>query len=291
MVLWILPLLFSVAATVDLNLNKQINNERTTKEVMTPSSASQEKQLTSDEDSTLPSDESFEGAPEFTFPVWDMERRICILAKFFATFTIVYPSQGGELSVSVNLPDNARSKGKCGSAKENPVLELSWSGFRLSMIFIRIPSKDKNVPDNWIVSSIELVYNTTMSLFDGAINEGKKTARSEDNLTQFETAVGKSYFCPSPEVIPLYDTKQEKVATARLQDVRIQPFGVIKGVFSQVQRCSQVRIGGMPEPFAQDETVPIAVGSTLTVLAIIVILGYALHRSMAIQRVDYSTME
>ncbi|XP_023216311.1 lysosome-associated membrane glycoprotein 5-like [Centruroides sculpturatus] len=291
MVLWILPLLFSVAVTLDLSLDKQIN-EKATMEAITPSAASQEKQLTS-EDSTSSSNEPFdkEVAPAFTFHAWDLDGKICILAKFLATFTIVYPSQGGDLSVSVNLPDTARTKGTCESQTDNPVLELSWSDFRLSMIFTRVPSKDKKVPDNWIISSIELFYNTTIPLFDEAINAGSKTARSEDNLTQFETSIGKSYFCPSPEVIPLYDTKKDKVATARLQDVRIQPFGISKGGFSQVQRCSQVRIGGMPEPFAQDETVPIAVGSTLTVLAIIVILGYALHRSMAVQRVDYSTME
>lgn len=58
-----------------------------------------------------------------------------------------------------------------------------------------------------------------------------------------------------------------------------------------VQRCSLVRIGGIPEPFAQDQTVPIAVGSTVAVVSVMVVLGYALWRNLSTRKTEYDTME
>lgn len=52
-----------------------------------------------------------------------------------------------------------------------------------------------------------------------------------------------------------------------------------------------VRIGGIPEPFAQDQTVPIAVGSTVAVVSVMVVLGYALWRNLAKRKTEYDTME
>ncbi|XP_013780891.1 lysosome-associated membrane glycoprotein 5-like [Limulus polyphemus] len=230
-------------------------------------------------------------APEFAFPVWDSDGNLCLLGKFSATFAITYTSQGGDQTISVKLPEQPTTKGRCGTSDQDPVLELSWPGFRFSMIFTKtLPTEKDGIP-SWSVISLELLYNTAGPLFPGATNGGKKTARSADNTTLFETPFGKSYFCPSPEVIPLYDSKRNKVTIVRLHDVQLQPYDVKNGVFSAVQRCSQVKIGGMVEPFSQDETVPIAVGSTLAVMAILVVLGYAIYRSVMVRRVDYTTME
>lgn len=49
-------------------------------------------------------------------------------------------------------------------------------------------------------------------------------------------------------------------------------------------------MAGVQDPFPQDETVPIAVGSTLAVAAVAVVVGYALYRSVFVRRVDYNTM-
>ncbi|XP_035215812.1 lysosome-associated membrane glycoprotein 5-like [Stegodyphus dumicola] len=227
-------------------------------------------------------------APDFTFAVWDPSGKICILAKFSASFTITYPSQGGEQTVSVNLPEDAQAKGRCGAEDQEPILELFWPGFRLVMTFTLVNPKDKQ--DTWELLSMELVYNTASPIFDGASNAGKTTSRSlEDGL--FRTQYGKSYFCPSPDVIPMYNSKKEKVVLARMKDAHLQVYDVHKGQFSQFQRCSLVRIGGVPEPFAQDQTVPIAVGSTLAVVSVLVVIGYALWRNMAVRKTEYDTME
>ncbi|CAL1281732.1 unnamed protein product [Larinioides sclopetarius] len=227
-------------------------------------------------------------APDFTYAVWDGDGKICILAKFSTSFKITYPSIGGEEHISVNVPEDAKVKGRCGNFDREPLLELSWSGFRLFMVFTIANPKENQ--DTWELLSMELLYDTKNPLFDGATNVGKKTVRTlEDGL--FKTQYGKSYFCPSPDVIPMYGSDKEKVVLARMKDVHLQVYDVQMGKFSPFQRCSLVRIGGLPEPFAQDETVPIAVGSTLAVMAVLVVIGYALWRNLSARKTDYDYME
>ncbi|UYV74783.1 LAMP5 [Cordylochernes scorpioides] len=144
-----------------------------------------------------------------------------------------------------------------------------------------------------------MVKNDEYTLLDDD-PASRKTARSAEGLRLMNTPFRKSYFCPSPSALPLYDSRKDKVVMARLQDVYIQAHVVEKGRFAPlemsnngvcvaVHRCSQVRIGGLPEPFSQNETV--AVGSILAVLSVTVILAYALYRNMTARRMDYDTME
>ncbi|XP_042909596.1 lysosome-associated membrane glycoprotein 5 isoform X1 [Parasteatoda tepidariorum] len=227
-------------------------------------------------------------APDFTFAVWDGNGKICILAKFAASFKITYPSIAGEQHISVNMPEDAKVKGRCGTFDREPILELAWPGFRLVMSFTVVNPKENQ--NTWELLSMELLYDTASPLFDGATNVGKKTVRTlEDGL--FATPYGKSYFCPSPDVIPMYDSRKERVVLTRMKDVHLQMYDVQMGKFSQFQRCSLVRIGGLPEPFGLDETVPIAVGSTLAVMSVLVVLGYALWRNVATRKTDYDTVE
>ncbi|GFS63136.1 lysosome-associated membrane glycoprotein 5 [Trichonephila inaurata madagascariensis] len=168
-------------------------------------------------------------APDFTFAVWDSNGKICILAKFSASFKITYPSLGGEEHISVNVPEDAKVKGRCGTFDREPLLELSWTGFRLFMAFTVVNPKEKQ--DTWELLSMELLYDTTNPLFDGATNVGKKTVRTlEDGL--FATQYGKSYFCPSPDVIPMYNSEKEKMVLARMKDVHLQMYDVQMGKFS-----------------------------------------------------------
>lgn len=261
-------------------------------------------ELTSGEGSAVSSNDftiiSNEPAPTSTFAVWDEEGKICILAKFLATFIIFYPSSKGEKNVSVGLPENARSNGKCGSQTEDPVLQLFWLGFRLKMTFTRISSKDAS--DRWIIRSIELSYNTAGHLFDRAINAKMNTVWSKNNATQFETQIGKSYYCPSPDPISLYNAKQHRVAIFKLKYVKIQPFGIKKGIFSEVQTCSFLQYRDSQQHpkhenitlsvlVDEDNSFIISVVNSLTVLIVFVILCYSLHRSMVRRVVDYDTKD
>lgn len=101
-------------------------------------------------------------------------------------------------TVSVNLPEDAQAKGRCGSFEKEAMLELSWPGFRLVMIFTfvsynilsvfkclfkifshlksstqnaySIPFFQANAKENWEMLSMELLYNTASPIFDEATN-------------------------------------------------------------------------------------------------------------------------
>ncbi|GBN93804.1 hypothetical protein AVEN_148644-1, partial [Araneus ventricosus] len=73
--------------------------------------------------------------PEDTFAVWSDERKICLLAKFHAVFSIIYSSQKGEEKAEVTIPKTANSKGKCGPNAKSPVLQLSWGKYVFKMVF------------------------------------------------------------------------------------------------------------------------------------------------------------
>ncbi|GIY83592.1 lysosome-associated membrane glycoprotein 5 [Caerostris darwini] len=248
--------------------------------------------------------------PKDTFLVWSSKGKICLLAKFKAVFSISYLSKGGDQKAEITVPKDAYSKGKCDSNDKLPLLQVSWGKYAFTMMF-------NKTEDNWAVTSMELSYDTSEPLFDGAtyvsfltfylllrflfiefiylntlnqIKAGKKTARSR-NVNSFETPLGKSYFCPAQEVVTLYVANKPTV-TARIKELRLQPFEVENGQFSPAHRCSKVIIDGLEEtPFVQDETVPLAVGCTLALITLFILVGFSVHRAYNAAKVDYNSME
>lgn len=231
----------------------------------------------------ITTEEPKEVAPENAYAIWSSKGKICLLAKLHAMFTITYSSNGGEQEIIVDLPPTATVKGKCESTTNTPLLQLTWDKFAFAITFSKLTEDD-----TWFVDSMELSYDTSMHLFDGATHAGKKMARSKE-LNLFETPIDKSYFCPSPEVITLFRV-DKKVVTIRLKDVHIQPYAVQKGRFSTSHRCNQVVIGGPDEPFVQDETIPLAVGCTLAIITLMILVGFSVHRAYTAAKVDYNTM-
>lgn len=65
------------------------------------------------------------------------------------------------------------------------------------------------------------------------ITGGKKVVRSsEGSLGMFTTLLGKSYLCPSPPVINLYDSKSGQTVFLRLTNIQLQAFQIEKGKFA-----------------------------------------------------------
>ncbi|KPM07174.1 lysosome-associated membrane glyco5-like protein [Sarcoptes scabiei] len=176
---------------------------------------------------------------------------------------------------------------------EKPVLDISWiGGFTFRIIFEKIIDEEK-----WTVNSIDLLYNTADSLFRGSLQGGKKVARTkEGSLEMFTTAMGKSYFCPSPPIINLYESKTGKPSVVvRLTNVHLQAFQIDKGRFAPISRCSQVSFGsGVAAPLyislEQDDSVPVVVGTLTVIVSILVIVGYAVYKSWVFKPVDYDNM-
>lgn len=228
--------------------------------------------------------------PEFSFGVWNAtDGTVCILAKFQVFFTITYAGRGGLQTVTLKMPESAKAKGICPTEDQEPVLELTWPVFRFILMFSRVPPVNDKGKGSWKVSGLEIQFNTNSPFFPGATNAGKRTARSPENMTLFETPMGESYFCPTPKLVTLTDSRGGRKVAVQFKDLRIQAYE-FQGTYGPAHRCSQVRMAGVQDPFPQDETVPIAVGSTLAVAAVAVVVGYALYRSVFVRRVDYNTM-
>lgn len=118
------------------------------------------------------------------------------------------------------------------------VMDITWKGgFMLRIVFQKYRDTD-----TWSVKKIELVYNTGDTLFDGVSVGSQRIAKIENEniLAQFETPLGKSYLCPSPDVLYLFDSETgEKSVIVRLSNLQMQPFDITAGKFSPVFRCGK----------------------------------------------------
>lgn len=234
---------------------------------------------------------TWEPIKEYNFPIWDKTGKLCLLAKFHATFTIFYRSRLGKQKVVVKLPKKNIVKGICASNSQNPILQIFWPQFSFSLIFSKLPHQNEDEAEYWGVKSMELAYDSSGPLFDEAVNAGNKSAKFLDDKIWLQIPINKSYYCTSPEDLFLYNNKKEKKVIVSLKNVEIQPYGIVNGQFSEAYQCNQISVESEPEIINRDETVPIAVGSTFAVLTLIGVSGYAIYRTITARRVDYSTME
>ncbi|XP_023218959.1 lysosome-associated membrane glycoprotein 5-like [Centruroides sculpturatus] len=234
---------------------------------------------------------TWEPMREYRFPMWDKTGRLCLLAEFRATFTIFYKNRLGDQKVVVHLPKNPHVKGICASNSQNPILQMFWSEFSYSLIFSKLPHRDKEDGEFWGVKSMELTYDSAGPLFGDASDAGKKSATFLEDDIWLKVPLNKSYYCKSPEPLYLYDSKKEKTVMVVLDDVQIQPYGIVNGQFSEAHQCSEATVESRSQIVNRDETVPMAVGSTFAILTLIGVSGYAAYRTMTARRVDYSTME
>lgn len=132
-------------------------------------------------------------------------------------------------------------------------------------------------------------------------------------MEMFVTSLGKSYLCPSPPIINLYEPKADKPSVVvRFSHVHFQAFQIEMGKFApskycseffrlltnlsfKVARCSRVSFGsGVPVPLymslEQDDSVPVVVGTLTVIVSILVIVGYAVYKSWVFKQVDYDNM-
>ncbi|XP_068447890.1 lysosome-associated membrane glycoprotein 2 isoform X2 [Clinocottus analis] len=98
----------------------------------------------------------------------------------------------------------------------------------------------------------------------GKTSAGVPFSEVNTNLSLWEAAVGSSYMCNKEQNYTI--TSQLTLYTFYLQ---VQPFGVKKGVFSTAEDC---------QADAENFIVPIAVGVSLLVLILIVLLAYFIGR-------------
>ncbi|XP_037316902.1 lysosome-associated membrane glycoprotein 2 isoform X1 [Pungitius pungitius] len=98
----------------------------------------------------------------------------------------------------------------------------------------------------------------------GKTSSGGAFSVANTNLSLWEAAVGSSYMCNKEQNYTITEA-----LTLYTFDLRVQPFGVKKGVFSTAEDC---------QADAENFIVPIAVGVALLVLILIVLLAYFIGR-------------
>ncbi|KAL6117490.1 lamp2 [Pungitius sinensis] len=98
----------------------------------------------------------------------------------------------------------------------------------------------------------------------GKTSSGVAFSEANTNLSLWEAAVGSSYMCNKEQNYTITEA-----LTLYTFDLRVQPFGVKKGVFSTAHECSL------------DDTsilIPIIVGAALAGLILIVVIAYVIGR-------------
>ena len=68
---------------------------------------------------------------------------------------------------------------------------------------------------------MDFVYNTKDSAFAGSVNGREVITRTREDLDQFETQLGNSYYCPSPEIINLFNENNTSVIFAITQNISL----------------------------------------------------------------------
>lgn len=83
-----------------------------------------------------------EKPPPFHFAVYDEQNKICILAKFDASFTITYDTKYGKQQMIDRLVSNPNVTGVCESyLDEKPIMDIRWrGGFIFRLIFTKVSS-------------------------------------------------------------------------------------------------------------------------------------------------------
>ncbi|XP_015782246.1 lysosome-associated membrane glycoprotein 5 [Tetranychus urticae] len=235
-----------------------------------------------------------ETAPSFTFFGRDEHGKICILAKFEAIFTITYEATSGSQQLIAKIPRDTETRAHCVSLLDtNPYLDISWrGGFTFRMVFSKHESTN-----SWGVKGMNLVYNTKDSAFTESVDGRELIVRSDqDSLNQFETLLGKSYYCPSPSIINMYNPAGERIVILRLSNVQLQAYEIKTGKFSPMSRCGLVGFGsGVIAPFYlvsyhEDDSASMIVAVITILVSVLTVAGYAVYRAWFIKKVDYDTM-
>jgi len=203
-----------------------------------------------------------------TYPVKRADGSLCILATLSASFDISYKIAGGkDSSAAFTLPEKdvivSTEESTCDD--DAVKLVLSWGdGYSLNFDFKK---EDKN--SSWDVQEIKLTYNTSDStVFTNSSESGAKTVKNMDSY--FKTKMNVAYVCNKETKIK-FDDKESSVTLKNLK-VQAYKFKSKSDFSTTVNKCSSDTGGGAAQE--KDITVPIAVGATLAILIVVLIIAY-----------------
>lgn len=112
-----------------------------------------------------------EKPPPFHFAVYDEQNKICILAKFDASFTITYDTKYGKQQMIDRLVSNPNVTGVCESyLDEKPIMDIRWrGGFIFRLIFTKVPSLNSftffTLLSVSLLLLLKIIYYVSLALF------------------------------------------------------------------------------------------------------------------------------
>lgn len=232
----------------------------------------------------------------------DAKGEICTLASLEATI-VIWPEGDESRKVQIKMPDrdvNVSTVQNCfnnPSSSVKPLLVVTWSSSFQLCFYI---SKDEN---QWSLDQIVFAFNTSEVPL-GIVKSELRTFGSEANaLSDLKAPLGSFYRCFSPKPISLLPLDGDSVvlgqnksqniqdkATLSLSNFELQPFlGDLKE-FGEEVVCREDVITKRHRR-RRDSSVTIAVGSSLAVISVVTVMGYAIFRYVKIKAVGYDTMK
>ncbi|KAG7224767.1 hypothetical protein INR49_013479 [Caranx melampygus] len=167
----------------------------------------------------------------------------CLLANFGLRIGF----KQGEKYQEMNLePSGINVTGTCGVNSSE--LQLTSSNMTIMFTFTNDTSK----------------FRLHALNFTAKTSSGVEFTEANTNLSLWEAAVGSSYMCNKEQNYTITG-----LLTLYTFNLRVQPFGVTKGVFSTAEDC---------QADGESFLVPIAVGVALLILILIVLMAYFIGR-------------
>nr|CAH7732549.1 unnamed protein product [Callosobruchus chinensis] len=165
------------------------------------------------------------------------------------------------------------------------VVSVKTSGGVLKRPVMKYPGGEK-----WYISNVELTVSPDLPQLRGIPVKDKSAIRLYHRTILIPTPVGKAFECDELDVDlePAPDDKSTPPGvrgSLLLRLIKIQPFMYKGEDFSTAVHCRK------GQSSFRDETTSIAVGSTLAVAVIAILIGYSAYKYFRVKNVQYNTME
>ncbi|XP_046463594.1 uncharacterized protein LOC124209592 [Daphnia pulex] len=240
----------------------------------------------------------------------DAKGEICTLASLGVT-VVVWP-EGDEsrqvridfskLVATVSTVQNCYAADNNNPSSPKPILVITWTtSIDIFQLCFYIFKDDKN----WTVNQIIFAFNTSLFPLDTGEKSELLMFGSEANaLNELQAPLGRSYRCYADKQFPLLPLGSGAVVAGRInnnnsniqpasdnatlifKNFQLQPFIDNQKVFGEEVLCREDR-----HRRRRNSSVTIAVGSSLVVVSVVTVMGYAIFRYVKIKAVGYDTME
>ncbi|XP_071962733.1 lysosome-associated membrane glycoprotein 5-like [Antedon mediterranea] len=218
----------------------------------------------------------------YEFQVLDDDTgKVCIKAYIEAELIVHYISSKKTSLQQATIPVDTKSEVEGTCNQEQAILTLVWSSkyqYSLQTTFNMINDSVKcsNSKNGmcWMLTSIQFTYNSADSTyFYHAKDARKKTVQSSVNKEFFKTPDTMSQTCNKDVLLKLpaaSDNNKDEVDIKFIK-LHIQPFSLVNSTYGPRKECEEGNAGSQ-------SVVSVAVGATLGVVILIVIIIYAVGR-------------